>query len=269
MMATSWHAAPPAPFDEIAPFYDAVFSRSLIGEAQRKTVWKHIDRMWNPGDHILELNCGTGEDALHLASRGIKVLACDASAAMIEVAERKKSPETAALLEFRVLPNEFIGGLLPSRQFDGVLSNFSGLNCVPDLPAITNQLVGMVRPGGQLALCFSSRYCLWEFLWYLSHREPRKAVRRWSGHVQSSISGRPIDVWYPEVSTIADAFRPWFRLTGISGVGTAIPPSYAEGWVQSHPRFFSTLCGLDRITSSLPIARTMGDHMLLRFRRSS
>ena len=40
---------------------------SLIGRAQRRVVTKELDRIFHSGQRILELNCGTGVDALHLA----------------------------------------------------------------------------------------------------------------------------------------------------------------------------------------------------------
>ena len=46
----------------------------------RGRVWQTLERTFTPGQHILELACGTGEDALWLAQRGIQVTATDGSA---------------------------------------------------------------------------------------------------------------------------------------------------------------------------------------------
>jgi len=54
--------------------YDQIFTESLIGRAQRNAVWKILNRTFSEKDNILELNCGTGEDAIHLASRGYRYL---------------------------------------------------------------------------------------------------------------------------------------------------------------------------------------------------
>lgn len=78
-----------APFDALAETYHRVFTASCIGRAQRAQVWRAMDRTFQPGQRIPEINCGTGVDALHLAERGVTLLACDASAAMIEVAARR------------------------------------------------------------------------------------------------------------------------------------------------------------------------------------
>lgn len=78
-----------AAFDPWAPGYDAEFTESVTGRALRATVWHHLGGLFQPGQRVLELGCGTGEDAVWLACRGVEVHATDASPAMLEVAGRK------------------------------------------------------------------------------------------------------------------------------------------------------------------------------------
>src|SRR6266571_6874392 len=132
------------PFDAIADTYDDTFSNSSIGRVQRRSVWMETDRIFRAGQRILEINCGTGIDALHLAGRGIEVLACDSSPRMVEVARRKA---LRAFLnvppQFRVIGTEeikILGDQEGGAAFDGVFSNFAGLNCVGDLPRVARDL---------------------------------------------------------------------------------------------------------------------------------
>ena len=46
---------------------------------------------FTPGQSILEINCGTGIDALHLASRGVRVDAFDAAPGMIARANGERT----------------------------------------------------------------------------------------------------------------------------------------------------------------------------------
>ncbi|HET7841684.1 MAG TPA: methyltransferase domain-containing protein, partial [Terriglobia bacterium] len=87
--STAIFTAPPAAFDALAESYDDAFTNTLIGRAQRACVWGEIDRHFKPAQTILEINCGTGVDALHLAERGVRVVACDASPGMIAAARRR------------------------------------------------------------------------------------------------------------------------------------------------------------------------------------
>lgn len=70
----------------VAETYDQVFPETLIGRAQREIVWQELACVFQAGQRILELNCGTGVDAVHLAESGVRVLACDISPRMIELA---------------------------------------------------------------------------------------------------------------------------------------------------------------------------------------
>jgi len=85
------HATPWLHLYHIAAEYDSVFTQSSIGQLQRKCVWKYLDKIIPdlPGLKILELNCGTGEDALLFGQRGFNVLATDVSAEMLKVTQQK------------------------------------------------------------------------------------------------------------------------------------------------------------------------------------
>ena len=70
---------------------------TAIGRAQRNLVWRDIDALFHAGERILDIGCGTGEDAAHFAARGVHVYATDASPAMVRVArERGSRPRCAA-----------------------------------------------------------------------------------------------------------------------------------------------------------------------------
>jgi ubiquinone/menaquinone biosynthesis C-methylase UbiE len=94
-------------FDRLAAKYDDMFTHSMIGRAQRQAVWDVLLDTVEPGSHVLELNCGTGEDALFLAQHDMSVVACDASKRMIERArQRMRSEDPEAPIEFRHLATE-------------------------------------------------------------------------------------------------------------------------------------------------------------------
>ena len=77
------------PFDVAAASYDADFTATQLARWLRETVQAHLAAAFGPGDHVLELGCGTGEDAIWLARRGVRVTATDVSQSMLDVAQRK------------------------------------------------------------------------------------------------------------------------------------------------------------------------------------
>src|SRR5580658_219252 len=76
-------------FDAMASTYDSKFTATRIGTMMRRAVWARCAARFAPGSRILEMNCGTGEDALWLAQRGVQVLATDVSPAMLRLAQDK------------------------------------------------------------------------------------------------------------------------------------------------------------------------------------
>jgi SAM-dependent methyltransferase len=103
---------------------------------------------------VLDVGCGTGENTMLLASRGLQVLGVDWAAAAVEIA-RAKAAERALDVEFEVADALRLDGL--GRSFDTVLdsalfhtfSDDTRTEYVPSLGSVT-------RPGSTLLLlCFS------------------------------------------------------------------------------------------------------------------
>ena len=164
-------------WDTAAETYVQDFSGTGIGETRRDAVWRRFAKIFSPGQRLLELNCGTGIDAVHLAGKGIQLVACDISSRMIEFArQHAASTNTSELIDFKVLPNEQIGSLVGEDVFDGAFSNFCGLNCVEDLEAVARELARLVRPGAPILLCMMGRFVPWEIAWFMARGEPGKAT---------------------------------------------------------------------------------------------
>lgn len=255
-------------FDRVADSYDDLFTRSAIGQAQRKQVWRRLLRAFAPGERILELNCGTGEDARYLAVRGRTIVACDASAGMIKIAKaRTERAAVGAEVIFRHLANEDLRVMSREKPFDGAFSNFSGLNCLTDLQPVARDLASLVRPGGRVLLCLWSRICVGEILWCLLNGERHKAFRRFGGKATAKVGGCSISVTYPTVADVQRAFAPWFELESRGAIGLFVPPSYVQDWAQKHAAILQYLEHLDCAFTRFPVLRDVGDHVLLEFKR--
>ena len=232
-------------FDRIADTYDALWTTTPIGRAQRNLVWREMDALFHPGERILDIGCGTGEDAAHFEARGIQVYATDASPAMVQVARQRGITAT-------VCEAEELGRL--DRSFDGAISNFGALNCVGNLPALAVSLAGLVRPGGRLALCLLGRFCAWETLYYALRFQWSKACRRW----RQDARYREMMIHYPTVAEIRAAFAPDFEVYRWMGIGLLVPPSY----VKLPAAVVRMLAACDRLLTRLPLLRALADHRL-------
>jgi SAM-dependent methyltransferase len=254
---------PTAVFDTLAPVYDAHFSESALGRLLRRAIWRWLDRAFAPRARVLELGCGTGEDALHLAERGVRVLATDASPAMLQVAQAKVDYRRVnGLVEVRQLEIERLDDL--GREFrglfDGAFSSFGGLNCVGDLPRVAASLADLLKPGARVILCLMGPYVPWEWAWFLARGEVRKAVRRLS---RGGVPWRGMTVRYPSLRTVQRAFGAQFAAGRRAGLGVLLPPTYTEDWARRHPRLLGRLDRWERHIESWPLVPWLGDHYLV------
>ena len=257
-------------FNQVATSYDDDWTESVIGRLQRAAIWRTIDGLYQSGDRVLDLGCGTGVDAMHLAAQDIRVHGIDLAPAMVAVAKRRAGDtRLAERVTFQALGIEDLALLDDEGPFDGVISNFSPLNCVRDLGPVAAHLGRLVKPGGKMALCVMSSFCLWESLWYPLTAQLYKASRRWRANNPTASVGSEDEfpVYYPKVKELRAVFGPWFRVARLEGVGVFVPPSYLEPWAQRVPRLMQTLGALDRLVVRWPVFRAMGDHRLLIFER--
>jgi ubiquinone/menaquinone biosynthesis C-methylase UbiE len=85
------YMSPNSNFDSAANQYDSDFTHTEIGKMQRRGVYHFLNKKTlTPNSiSILEINCGTGEDAIWFSKKGHTISATDASSGMIDVAKQK------------------------------------------------------------------------------------------------------------------------------------------------------------------------------------
>jgi SAM-dependent methyltransferase len=242
----------------------------------RRAVWRHLARAFTSGQRVLDLGCGTGEDAIWLAGRGLRVTAVDGSAAMLRTARSKaEAAGVAERIAFAQLElNHFKGAAaagLPAAAgpYDGALSNFGVLNCVRDRRALAAALAQLVRPGGQLILVVMGPICWWEIAWFLLHGQPRRAFRRWQSHPAARLAaGAELAVAYPSPRRLGRELTPWFQRRRLAALGLLLPPSYLAQMVDRRPAAFERAAALERRLETLFPFPWLGDHYILQLERS-
>ena len=157
---------------------------------------------FRPGDHVLELGCGTGEDAIWLARRGVHVTATDVSQSMLDVAQRKAAAAGLtdlidfAAIDLAALPvSDSITSpfTIHRSPFSGAFSNFGPLNCLPDRRPLAEALAQLAAARRPVVLVVMGPACPWEIGWHLLHGQPRAAFRRFGGGVEAHVGERRDD----------------------------------------------------------------------------
>jgi SAM-dependent methyltransferase len=237
------------PFDAVAAGYDAAFTDRLLGRWLRAAVWERLAAAFSPGSHVLELGCGTGEDAVWLARRNVHVTATDGSPAMLAVTEAKAARAGVAdRLSLARLDLRSPRPPAPSfGPFDGAFSDFGALNCLADRRPVAQKLAEWVRPGGRVALVLMGPLCGWEIAWHLGRGRPRSAFRRFRSGAPAHVGdGATVPVWYPSPRRLRAELHPWFRHRETAAVGVLLPPSFLAELVERRARAFERLRRLER-----------------------
>ncbi|HEX3868226.1 MAG TPA: methyltransferase domain-containing protein [Gemmatimonadaceae bacterium] len=258
-------------FDAVAEQFDERYGAWLSVAAQRRAVRAELAKAFPIGARVLEIGGGTGDDAQWLIERGRDVLLTDVSPRMVRIAAEKLRPLNAS--PPCVAPAETLGPLADElgRQglplFEGVFSNFAGLNCVPDLEPVARGLARLVRPGGRVLIVIFGVWPPGEWLVQLARRDVKSAFRRLSrGDVHARLGGRDFVVRYHRPADVHRAVAPWFRVVSRIGIGVLVPPSAAEPAISRYPKVLSALEAIDRVVKR-PLA-ALGDHVLYTLARS-
>lgn len=256
-------------FDHVASIYDQQFSYSEIGKLQRKEVWKYLDTMLSTSEplNILELNCGTGVDAIYMAKKGHKVLATDISGEMIKATLRKvrhhglKDMVSALQLGFDQLDEGFVG-----QRFDLIVSNFGGLNCIDStaLQRLAYDLSGLLNPNGRFVAVVMPEKCMMETMYFSSKFRFNEAFRRSSNDpVLADLSGTGVATWYHSPKMVKRIFSGAFNLIGAKPIGVLIPPSYTEPFFSKHRWLLDMLDRGEQILHGISGLSAISDHYLI------
>ncbi|NOX63455.1 MAG: class I SAM-dependent methyltransferase [Chloroflexi bacterium] len=233
-------------FDALAGEYDSRFTHTQLGRMLRARVWEWLGRLVGEGECVLELACGTGEDAVWLARRGAFVTATDGSPQMLAAAREKvqaaglQDKVTFARLDLAALDPAFDEGMKGRGDgglYDAAFSNFGGLNVLHNWRPLAEFLAGKVRVGGWVMLVVMGPVCPWEMLWHLAHAQPRRAFRRLRQPAMFRADAHTtIPIWYPSARRLRRDFAPWFEHFRTESLGFWLPPGYLAHLVQRHPR---------------------------------
>ncbi len=233
----------------------------------RSKVYAHVERAVPRGSTILELNAGTGTDAVELALRGYRVHATDIAPGMLQ---RGRDKVARLGLEDRVSieARSFLdldgatGG-----PYDAVFSDLGGLNCTSDLRPVIASLDRLLRPGGVVVWVLMPRICLWE-LGLAFTGQLGLASRRLRRHgSRAHLEGLSFDVHYFDPGRVLRDFGAGYELIALEGLSVITPTAESKNLARRHPRIYGALCWLDdRLAPRAPFSG-WGDFFIVSLRR--
>ncbi|KIC93761.1 class I SAM-dependent methyltransferase [Flavihumibacter solisilvae] len=256
-----------AAFDNQSEVFDQIYGRDKIIAYKRQRVHNHLLQYLQPGSTVLELNCGTGEDAIFLGQLGCKVHATDIAPGMLRRLQQKVdalnlnetvTSETCSFGQLQQLNNE--------GPYDHIFSNFAGLNCTSDLDKVLGSFSGLLKPGGKVTLVLLPRFCLWESLLVFKGKF-RTAFRRFfsTRGREAHVEGIHFRCWYYNPSYVRTCLKENFVHLSTEGLCTLVPPSYILGFADHYPQLFGFLKQAENRLRYLWPWKFVGDYYIISF----
>jgi len=256
-------------FDIAALSYDATFTNSTIGKAQRKQVQKHLKDLlcMKSKKQILELNCGTGEDASYFEKLGHEITATDISNEMLKIAKQKSKNSKS---EFKILDIKKIKQIENDKTFDLIFSNFGGFNCLSkkEITTFFSSVKNILQQNGKLVLVIMPKNTIWEKIYFFFKGDFTKVKRRnTTNAIKANVDGVSVKTWYfnpNEIKNIAYGFS----VIKIKPIGLFVPPSYLQNSFLGNKIVISVLQKLDHIFE-LSFLSKYADHYYIEFQKKS
>jgi len=250
-------------FSKQSKIFDQIDSENVILQWMRKRVRSHVLSLIKPGSHILELNAGTGLDAIFFALGGNSVYATDIASGMVEVLKTKIDSfglygrVQADLLSFTDL------GKLKDTQFDFIFSNFGGLNCVPDLKSVIDQFSTFLKPGGIVTLVIMPKICPWEIMALFKGNTALAFRRLKVNGAISNVEGTSFTTYYFNPAQVVRYFGNKYRVIKLQGLCSLVPPPSHQNFPSLYPRLWKTLIKIEEKIAYQPFFSSFADHFIL------
>ncbi|WP_317899331.1 class I SAM-dependent methyltransferase [Aurantibacillus circumpalustris] len=257
-------------FNSYAKDYDKHFTNSPIGILQRKRVYKYLLPLLSKQKKVLEINCGTGEDAIYIAQKVKSVLATDISSEMIREGQAKKNKNNLDNVIFEISDiNELHTKL--SSSFDLLFSDFGGLNCLSgeELKKFSTNISSSISNRGHLALVIMGKKCFWENFFYLWQGDKRYKRRNTKQGQKTEINGAQFLTYYHSPKEISSVFFKDFRTIKIRPIGLFVPPSYLNTYFANKPILLQALNICERIFANFALFANFADHYFILLQKKS
>jgi ubiquinone/menaquinone biosynthesis C-methylase UbiE len=253
-------------FSRTAEKYDSFSEDHPHLTRMRGKVYDHVARLLPSGSRILELNAGTGSDAVALAQRGYTVHATDIARGMLErlagKIERLKLGDKITIQECSFTNLAGMQG----APYDALFSDLGGLNCIPDLVPVIRAIPGVLRPGGIVTWVLMPPVCLWE-LGTIFTGQVHLALRRFARHgTRSHLEGLFFNVYYFTPRQVITWFGPDYDFLALEGLSVITPTAESKNLARRFPRLYHALSWLDDRLSVRPPWRGWGDFYILSLR---
>lgn len=249
-------------FSRKALVYDTFGEDHINLTRMRRRFYEHLQSVMPPNGDLLEINAGTGQDAVELVKRGFRVHATDFAPGMIAQIGEKidrfglQDTLTVQACSFTKLDQVTAG------PFDGLYSNSGGLNCIANLTEVARQLPALLRPGARVTWVIMPKICPWELA--VTLKDFRVGTRRLHRNgILAHVEGVYFMTYYFSAGAARRAFGPRFRQVKLEGLSVFTPTADNKTFAVNHKAIYHALVRLDDALANRRPFNGWGDFFIL------
>ena len=253
-------------YNKMSKKYDKIEKNNELVKWCRKRVRSQVLKYARKECKILELNAGTGKDAVFLANKGYYVHATDISSGMLSVIDSKiqkyklHKKLTTQKLSYTSINKVYDG------PYDVILSNFGGLNCISDLKVIARNITPQIlKMNGYIIWVIMPPICPWEIGEIFLSR--RTALRRLPSLVGrgslAKLEGISFMTYYYTPRQVMDALGNEFTKVSLFSLSVFSPPMFLDDFPKKHLWLYNKLRLIDRRLLHTKPFNSIGDFFVL------
>ena len=250
-------------FSKISHTYEELNHSPNLITWMRKRIYSNLLKS-TTGNSILEINCGTGIDAVYLSKEGYTVHATDISDGMLAYVKTKiETHKLQGKLSCQKLNLNDLNVLQP-KKFNHIFSNFGGLNCVAEinLKTILNSFTPILESGGGITLVIMPKLCFWECFQILKLK--KHAFRRFKKNgVEANVEGEKIKTYYHNKKTVINFLQSDYKNFEVESICAFGPTGNKVDFPKKHPFLFKIVRKIDILTNKLKIFQGIGDYYII------
>jgi ubiquinone/menaquinone biosynthesis C-methylase UbiE len=252
-------------FSSIYDEYEKISREDIIDISRRNCIRNQVNSFLKPNHKILEINAGSGIDAVYFAQNGNFVLATDiATNSEIYILSKIK---TLGLKNLQFQKCSFTSlNSIKSGTFNHIFSNYGGLNCIANLTPVFNQFDSLLNPNGFVTLVIMPSYYPWEMATILKGN--KNAFRRFKKNgVLATVGNQLVPTFYYSPKQVKRAMGDKFKHIKTQNIGTFYPSSHFSS-LQKNQKAISNLLRFDLWINRLPfMIKGVGDYFVITFQK--
>ncbi|MUU79282.1 class I SAM-dependent methyltransferase [Winogradskyella endarachnes] len=251
-------------FSKIYEHYEVLSQNSLIDKAMRQQVYNHINRFIKPNSRILELNSGSGIDAVYFASRNHKITATDISEGSKTYINKKIKDLGLNNLNFKHYSFLELEKLKP-QKYNYAFSNFGGLNCTNEIEVMAKSLNAVLEDNAVVTMVVMGKYYPWDWIYALKGKFKRAFIRFNKNGTTANIEGEAVTTYYHTPKQFKNKMSSYFNYISSENLGVCYP-SVNHTSITKFKKFIKFLIVVDsKLRQLIPVG--IGDYYIMSFRK--